>query len=606
MPSARCRGSTAPPRSATVRPARAARTRYRFVSDLLPGGHDGVERSVRRGRGPQLVRRGDGGSVRSTALLAWSVLLNPTRVCRVRTLAACAVDTRRARAPRSWLWSSRSTRTHRRAVPERPGQPSAASGGSADYNMAPTKQACVVLSSRPRPPHGSVDTGGNCCRRRLRVRAVRAVRAVTPSAPRPRPRSRSASFGCSPGDWSLAWSKTPTTGPRMINARAETVLGKGLRPGRLRRRCLVPADGWFEWQASPTARDAKGRPRKQPFHPPRRRRPDRLRRPLRALARPRGRDSDDPRAWLSTFPIHHRRRSPGWTASTTVGPRPRPGPVVRLARPGPAGPNAVACSSPLHRVASWAPRDGRGRCRRLERSAPARPAAAGPAARRRRPHVRRGARRMTGPRVHPVDTPPARLRVHLWRHRAPMACSPSGMEPDPASPRSTWSRPARSPSSSAGRWPWSSSPGSSPGGRSRPARRSSTRRGSPRCWAARAPGPARPRAGPVVVAGRSAGARVACRTAVALGASGVLAPSPSTRPAGPGRTAATTRPAARRWRRSMSSRGEGPLRTPDEVRAAAASPLVTLYAVAGTHTIPASAVSRVRQAVRRAPTELAG
>jgi multidrug efflux pump subunit AcrA (membrane-fusion protein) len=43
-----------------------------------------------------------------------------------------------------------------------------------------------------------------------------------------------------------------------------------------------------------------------------------------------------------------------------------------------------------------------------------------------------------------------------------------------------------------------------------------------------------------------------------------------------------------------------------EVRAAAASPLVSLYAVAGTHTIPASAVEAVRQAVRRALTELGG
>ena len=28
---------------------------------------------------------------------------------------------------------------------------------------------------------------------------------------------------------------------------------------------MVPAQGWYEWQASPTAVDAKGKPRKQPF-----------------------------------------------------------------------------------------------------------------------------------------------------------------------------------------------------------------------------------------------------------------------------------------------------------------------------------------------------
>ena len=52
----------------------------------------------------------------------------------------------------------------------------------------------------------------------------------------------------------------------MINARVESVADKPAFARALAaRRCLVPARGWYEWQVSPTARDAKGKPRKQPF-----------------------------------------------------------------------------------------------------------------------------------------------------------------------------------------------------------------------------------------------------------------------------------------------------------------------------------------------------
>src|SRR3954447_819705 len=68
--------------------------------------------------------------------------------------------------------------------------------------------------------------------------------------------------------WGLvpSWAKDPSIGNRMINARSETLLDTAAyRKAAASRRCLVPADGWYEWQASPTATDAKGRPRKQPF-----------------------------------------------------------------------------------------------------------------------------------------------------------------------------------------------------------------------------------------------------------------------------------------------------------------------------------------------------
>ena len=86
----------------------------------------------------------------------------------------------------------------------------------------------------------------------------------------------------------------------------------GLRQGGSARRCLVPARGWYEWQVSPTATDAKGKPRKQPFFtaPGRRRRPG-VRGALRVLAGPAIADNDDPEAWLTTFTIITTEAEPG-------------------------------------------------------------------------------------------------------------------------------------------------------------------------------------------------------------------------------------------------------------------------------------------------------
>ena len=51
--------------------------------------------------------------------------------------------------------------------------------------------------------------------------------------------------------WGLipSWAKDPKIGYKMINARSETAAEKpAFRAAFKRRRCLIPADGFFEWQ----------------------------------------------------------------------------------------------------------------------------------------------------------------------------------------------------------------------------------------------------------------------------------------------------------------------------------------------------------------------
>lgn len=91
----------------------------------------------------------------------------------------------------------------------------------ADYNVAPSKHVYMVVD---RPEDDGVQ-------RQLRV----------------------AKWGLVP-----SWAKDPKIGNRLINARVETAAEKpSFRRAWAKRRCLLPADGYFEWYA--------GEGPKQPF-----------------------------------------------------------------------------------------------------------------------------------------------------------------------------------------------------------------------------------------------------------------------------------------------------------------------------------------------------
>lgn len=65
--------------------------------------------------------------------------------------------------------------------------------------------------------------------------------------------------------WGLvpSWAKDPSGAARLINARIETVADKpSFRTAYAKRRCLLPATGYYEWQPAP---GPGGKPIKQPY-----------------------------------------------------------------------------------------------------------------------------------------------------------------------------------------------------------------------------------------------------------------------------------------------------------------------------------------------------
>ena len=157
-----------------------------------------------------------------------------------------------------------------------------------DWNVAPTKTAPVVVQ-------------------RVRREDRRAQDEDDGPAAEPVRQLRSLVWGLVP-----SWSKDRSGGARMINARADSLLTKpAFKRAAAARRAIVPADGWYEWQKSPTALDAKGRPRKQPFLMTRR---DGGRVALAGIYefwKDPSVDPDDPGAWLTTFAVVTTEAEPG-------------------------------------------------------------------------------------------------------------------------------------------------------------------------------------------------------------------------------------------------------------------------------------------------------
>jgi len=69
--------------------------------------------------------------------------------------------------------------------------------------------------------------------------------------------------------WGLipSWAKDAKIGQKMINARAETLADKPAFKSIFRKyRCIIPADGFYEWKAEPGKLTRTGKPAKQPMY----------------------------------------------------------------------------------------------------------------------------------------------------------------------------------------------------------------------------------------------------------------------------------------------------------------------------------------------------
>src|SRR5262245_7010271 len=139
-----------------------------------------------------------------------------------------------------------------------------------DFNVAPTKQVYAVVQ---RPPAGEEDAPPE--------RQLRTVK------------------------WGLVpfWAKDPAIGSKMINARMETVAEKpAFKQPFAKRRCLLPADGYYEWYATEQKTKA-GKPLKQPYliHP--KDGSSMAMAGLYEIWRDPTRDEDDPRRFLWTATV---------------------------------------------------------------------------------------------------------------------------------------------------------------------------------------------------------------------------------------------------------------------------------------------------------------
>jgi putative SOS response-associated peptidase YedK len=183
-----------------------------------------------------------------------------------------------------------------------------------DYNVAPTKPVYAVVTRRPEDPAKEQGAGPGSAR---------------PDGAGPDGAAEDQSGGHQAGEdqagedqaaghqaaaepegvrelrvvrWGLVpfWAKDISIGSRLINARAETVASKpAFRHAFARHRCLLPADGFYEWEKSGDPKSS----RKQPYY---------IRREdggvlafagLYELWRDKDRPDDDPDSWLWTATI---------------------------------------------------------------------------------------------------------------------------------------------------------------------------------------------------------------------------------------------------------------------------------------------------------------
>jgi putative SOS response-associated peptidase YedK len=167
-----------------------------------------------------------------------------------------------------------------------------------DYNVAPTKPVYAVVTRRPEDtakehgagPDGARPDGAS------EHQAAEDEAAEHPAAePEGVRELRVVRWGLVP-----FWAKDISIGSRLINARAETVASKpAFRHAFARHRCLLPADGFYEWEKSGDTKSS----RKQPYY---------IRREdggvlafagLYELWRDKDRPDDDPDSWLWTATI---------------------------------------------------------------------------------------------------------------------------------------------------------------------------------------------------------------------------------------------------------------------------------------------------------------
>ncbi|WP_042365118.1 SOS response-associated peptidase [Streptacidiphilus neutrinimicus] len=140
----------------------------------------------------------------------------------------------------------------------------------ADYNVAPTKDVYAVLE-RPL--------------RELGPDPVRQLRVLR---------------------WGLvpSWAKDPGVGVKMFNARAETIHEKpAYRRAFTTRRCLLPADGYFEWHTPEKEPGQKKAPKKQPYFVTPKDGSEMAFAGLYEFWRDRNIPEEDPAAWLTTCTV---------------------------------------------------------------------------------------------------------------------------------------------------------------------------------------------------------------------------------------------------------------------------------------------------------------